>query len=149
MHLWIGGHSEPWNLMTFSAASCGISQTDLQTGSIFGGKLGLHYTAYWVKLSGEDLSHYSNKIESLGWRKCLYYAVAHLRPWQILAIQVTLLLLLLLLLRKWCYNNEHFLKLAPHRGGKTAGIDMVWRNYIVTLCIHNILLHLLLLTKRQ
>jgi len=26
-----------------------------------------------VKLSGEDLSHYSNKIESVDLRKCLYY----------------------------------------------------------------------------
>jgi len=27
-------------------------------------------TAYCVRLSGEDLSHYSNKIESVGLRKC-------------------------------------------------------------------------------
>jgi len=30
-------------------------------------------TAYCVKLSGEDLSRYSNKNESYGARKCLYY----------------------------------------------------------------------------
>jgi len=30
-------------------------------------------TAYGVKLSGEDLSHYWNKIESVGLRKCPYY----------------------------------------------------------------------------
>ena len=29
--------------------------------------------AYCVKLSGEGLSHYSNKIESVGLRKRLYY----------------------------------------------------------------------------
>ena len=31
------------------------------------------HTAYCVKLSGEDLSRYSNKIESVGLRKCEYY----------------------------------------------------------------------------
>jgi len=30
-------------------------------------------TAYCMKLSGEDLSLYSNKIESAGLRKCPYY----------------------------------------------------------------------------
>ena len=29
-------------------------------------------TAYCVQLSGEDLLHYSNKIESVGLRKCFY-----------------------------------------------------------------------------
>jgi len=29
--------------------------------------------AYCVKLSGEDLSRYSNRIESVGLRKCPYY----------------------------------------------------------------------------
>ena len=39
-------------------------------------------------------------------------------------------------LRQWCHSNKHFSKLAPHHGGKTAGIDMVWRNCVtVTLCI--------------
>jgi len=37
---------------------------------------------------------------------------------------------------KWCHNNKHLAQLAPQRGGKTAGIDMTWRNYVaVTLCI--------------
>jgi len=30
-------------------------------------------TAYCVKLSGEDLSRYSNKIESVGLKKCPHY----------------------------------------------------------------------------
>jgi len=30
-------------------------------------------TAYCVKLSGEDLSHYSSKIETFDLRKCQYY----------------------------------------------------------------------------
>ena len=30
-------------------------------------------TAYCVKSSGEDLSRYSNKVESVGLRKCPYY----------------------------------------------------------------------------
>jgi len=39
-------------------------------------------------------------------------------------------------LRKWCHSSTHFSELAPHHGGKTAGIDMVWRNYVtVTLCV--------------
>jgi len=38
-----------------------------------------------------------------------------------------------ILLRKWCHNNKYLSKLA--HGGKTAGIDTVWRNYvIVTIC---------------
>ena len=42
------------------------------------------------------------------------------------------------LLWKWCYNNKHLAELAPQNGGKTAGIHMIWRNYvIVTLCIDN------------
>jgi len=32
-------------------------------------------TAYCVKLSGEDLSRYSTKIESVGLRKCPYYRI--------------------------------------------------------------------------
>jgi len=44
------------------------------------------------------------------------------------------------LLSKWCHNNKHFSELASHHGGKTAGIDMVWRNYVtVTLCILSLL----------
>ena len=30
-------------------------------------------TPYCVQLSGEDLLHYSNKIQSVGFRKCSYY----------------------------------------------------------------------------
>jgi len=30
-------------------------------------------TAYCAKLNGEDVSPYSNKIESVGLRKCTYY----------------------------------------------------------------------------
>jgi len=30
-------------------------------------------TAYCVTLTGEDLSRYSNKIQSVGLRKCPYY----------------------------------------------------------------------------
>jgi len=41
-----------------------------------------------------------------------------------------------ILLRKWCHNDKRLAELAPHHGGKTAGIDIVWRNYVtVTLCI--------------
>jgi len=66
-------------------------------------------------LSGEDLSRYSNKIESV----CL-------RNVRIIAI----------LLRKWCHNNKHFAEVAPQNGGKTVGIDMIRRNYVtVTLCV--------------
>ena len=37
------------------------------------GKLGNSHGVYCVKLSGEDLSRYSNKIESVDLRKRLYY----------------------------------------------------------------------------
>jgi len=59
-------------------------------------------TTYRWKLSGEDLSRYSIKIES---------ETVHI---------------ITVLLRKWCHNtgNRHFLELAQHHGGKTAGIDM-------------------------
>jgi len=41
-----------------------------------------------------------------------------------------------ILLRKWCQNNKHFAELVPQNGGKTAGINMIWRIYVtVTLCI--------------
>jgi len=40
------------------------------------------------------------------------------------------------ILRKGYYNSKHAAKLAPHHAGKTAGIDMAWRNYITnTLCV--------------
>jgi len=33
--------------------------------------------------------------------------------------------------------RKHFAELDLQHGGKTAGIDMIWRNYVtVTLCIH-------------
>jgi len=61
---------------------------------------------YCLKLSGEDLSCYSNKIED----RCSYHCM-------------------------WCQNNKRFSQLAPHHGKKTAGVDTVWRNYVtVTLC---------------
>jgi len=38
--------------------------------------------------------------------------------------------------RKWCHNNKHFAEVALHDGGKAAGMDMLWRNYVTgTLCI--------------
>ena len=58
-------------------------------------------TAYCsVKLSGEDLSRYSHKIESLGLRKYPFMTVS------------------LILLKKWCHNNKRFSELAAHHGGK-------------------------------
>jgi len=34
---------------------------------------------------------------------------------------------------------KHFAELDLQHGGKTAGIDMIWRNYVtVTLCIHRV-----------
>ena len=72
-------------------------------------------TAYCVKLSGEDLSRYSNKTESVGLRKCPYCHYLTKK-------------------NKWCHDNKHFSELAPHHGVKTAGIDVVWKNYVtVTL----------------
>jgi len=47
-----------------------------------------------------------------------------------------------MLLRKWCPNKKHFAELDLQHGGKTAGIAMIWRNYVtVTLCILAALLH--------
>jgi len=42
-----------------------------------------------------------------------------------------------ILLRKWCQNNKHYFgRACPRYGGKTARIDMTWRNFsTVTLCI--------------
>ena len=68
----------------------------------------LNREAPCVKLSDEDFSCYSNKIESVGLRKCTR--------------------IITILLRKWCRNNKHLSELAPIHGGKPAGIDMVWRN---------------------
>jgi len=43
-----------------------------------------------------------------------------------------------ILLRKWCPSKKRYAELDLQHGGKTAGIDMIWRNYAtVTLCIHN------------
>ena len=64
-------------------------------------------TEYCVKLSGENVWCYSNKIESVSLRN------VHT-----------------ILLRKWCHNSKRFAQLGPYHGRKTAGIDMVWRNYI-------------------
>jgi len=47
--------------------------------------------AYCVKSSGEDLSRYSDKIESVGLRKCTYYHR---------------------LTKKLCRSNKHFAELA-------------------------------------
>jgi len=60
-------------------------------------------TPYCVKFSGEDMSRYSNKFESVGLRKCPHYQY---------------------LTKKWCNDNRHFAELGTHHG-KTAGIDMV------------------------
>jgi len=49
--------------------------------------------AYCVKLSGEDLSRYSNKIESISLRKCPY--------------------IITILIRKWCHNNKHITQVKP------------------------------------
>jgi len=77
-------------------------------------------TAYCVKLGGEDLPRYSNRTESVGWRKfphCHYINKKLMSP-----------------------DNEHFSDLAPRHGGKTAGIDKAWRNYVsVALCIRTYL----------
>jgi len=65
------------------------------------------------------MSRYSNKIESV-------YENVHI---------------IAMLLRKRCQNNKHFAELAPQNGGKTTGIDMIFRNYItVTLCISHFIL---------
>jgi len=57
-------------------------------------------TAYCVKLSGEDLSRYSNKIELAALRKCPYY-------YHYLTKKVT-------------SQQKHFSDLVPHHGGKTG-----------------------------
>jgi len=63
-------------------------------------------TAYCVKLSGEDLSRYSNKTESVGLRKCPVYHY---------------------LTKKWCHSNNHCAALAPHYGRKTADMKKLRR----------------------
>jgi len=74
--------------------------------------------SYCALLSGEDLSRYSNKIESVDLRKFRISTI---------------------LQRKWCPSKKHFAELDLQRGGKTADIDMIWRNYVtVTLCISEV-----------
>jgi len=51
-----------------------------------------------VKLSGEYLSRNSNKIESVGLRKCPYYHY--------------------LTIRNWCHNSKHLWDFAPYHGWK-------------------------------
>ena len=60
-------------------------------------------TACCAKLSGEDLSRYSNKIKSVGSRNVRIITI---------------------LLRKWCHNSKYFSELAPHHGGKNS-----WHTY--------------------
>jgi len=37
------------------------------------------------------------------------------------------------------HNNKHFSDLVSHHGGKTAGLDVIRRNYVVvTLFIHGV-----------
>jgi len=65
-----------------------------------------------------NLSRYSNKIKAVGLRKCPYY---HYLTTKVMSQQ----------------QKQTFLRACPHHGGKRAGIDMAWKNYItVTLCIH-------------
>ena len=67
----------------------------------------------------EDLSHYLKKTESVGLRKCLYYHYILLRNWRHI-VTITNISQSLLHIMAW---------------RKTAGIDMVWRNYVtVILC---------------
>ena len=70
--------------------------------------------AYCVKLSGEDLSRYSNKIESVGSFKVFVLSLSY-------GVTIT--------------NVSQSL---PHiLAEKTAGIGMAWRSYVtVTLCIY-------------
>ena len=61
---------------------------------------------YRVKLSGEDLSRYSIKIESAGFRKWTYYRC-------------------LILLTKWRRNNKHFSELASHHHVFKVAVEIV------------------------
>jgi len=70
-------------------------------------------TLYCVKLSGEDLSRYSNEIESVGLRKCPHYHY--------------------FIKRKWCHSNKRFSELSPLH--IMAEKWLAWRNDVtVTLC---------------
>ena len=75
-------------------------------------------TAYCVKLTGKDLSHYSNEIESVALRRCPYYHY---------------------LTEKVMLQWQRILTASPTSWWKTSsGIDMVWRNYVtVTQCTRN------------
>ena len=67
-----------------------------------------------VKLSGKDLSRYSNKIESVGLRQCPHYRYY----W------------------KWCQNNKHFSELAPQNGEKNSWHIYNMKNFVtITLYI--------------
>ena len=66
-------------------------------------------TTYCVKLGGEDLSRCSNKIQSVGLRKCLYYQY----------------------LTKWCHSNKHSAEFAPYHGPKNS-----WYRYDVNKLRH-------------
>jgi len=54
-----------------------------------------------VKLNGEDLPRYWNKIESVGLRKYPYYH-CHIK--------------------KVCHSNKHFTELAPYHGDEKCHI---------------------------
>jgi len=70
--------------------------------------------AHCVKFSGEDLSRYSNKIESVGLTECLYYHY---------------------LAKKVMSQCKHLQSLPNITANKTAGIHMVWRNCHCHLCV--------------
>jgi len=57
-------------------------------------------TTYCVKLSGEDLSRFSNKSKSVGLRKCPYYHY---------------------LTKKVMSQYQTLLRACPHHGGNIAG----------------------------
>jgi len=82
--------------------------------------VGQHGALWWRWNSDEDLTHYSNKIESVSLRKCPYYHY---------------------ITKKVNVRQQTFMRaqLPPTSWrdclGITAGIDMVWRNYVpVSLC---------------
>jgi len=69
-------------------------------------------------------------VTSLNWWRC---RVIRLKLHQLVYENVRISAILL---RKWCLNKKCFAELALQNGGKTAGIDMIWRNYVtVILCI--------------
>jgi len=78
--------------------------------------------AYCAKLSGEDLSRYSNKIESFGLRKC---PCDHCLIW-----------------RQWCHNNKHFPRrlyaVLPHN------IEIVMRPQVTVILLTYLLFNYLI-----